>query len=63
MNLNQEAKMFDKYNKAKKHFKVSTPDYTAIYDFDNLDGTFTSATCNAYYDLYEDAEENPENYI
>ena len=55
--------MFDKYNKAKKHFKVSTPDYTAIYDFDNLDGTFTSATCNAYYDLYEDAEENPENYI
>lgn len=56
VNLRGESESFDKYWLAKKHFKVAQPNLSAIYDFDNLDGSLSSEVCGAYIDLYEDAE-------
>lgn len=63
--ISQQAKDFDRYGKAKKFFKQAAPDFDAIYDFEQLDGTIgvhSSATCTAFQEMYQDASDNPDQY-
>ena len=61
VNLDDEEETFERYSRAKKHFRLSSPDYEEIYDFDNF-GDFESTACDAFNEIYEDADENPEDY-
>ena len=62
VNSDGAAQEFERYGKAKKFAKVAKPDFNSIYDFSNILGAISTVSCDAYREIYQDAEENPEQY-
>ena len=55
-NQDEETKVTNNFWRGQSHFNVDPYTLPDINNFDNLDGSFSTETCEAYYDMYDDAE-------